>query len=120
MLRSSSSLRSPPSWISTIEAMSARARRRNSTISSSRLRNSGRNRSLTARITAGRAASMSAVSGSSAIAWLPRLLVSTMMVLRKSTVRPCPSVSRPSSSTWSKMLKTSSCAFSTSSNRMTW
>jgi hypothetical protein len=31
--------------------------------------------------------------------------------LRKSTVRPFPSVSRPSSSTWSRMLKTSGCAF---------
>ena len=103
-----------------MDAMSSRARRRNSTTSSSRFRNSGRKRSRTARITAGRAASMSALSGSSAIAWLPRLLVSTMMVLRKSTVRPCPSVSRPSSSTCRSTLNTSSCAFSTSSNSTTW
>ena len=43
-----------------------------------------------------------------------------MTVLRKSTVRPCPSVSRPSSSSCSSALKTSGCAFSTSSNRITW
>ena len=41
------------------------------------------------------------------------------MALRKSTVRPWPSVSRPSSSTCSRMSKTSGCAFSTSSSRTT-
>ena len=40
-------------------------------------------------------------------------------VLRKSTVRPCASVIRPSSSTWSRVLKTSACAFSISSNSTT-
>ena len=40
-------------------------------------------------------------------------------VLRKSTVRPWPSVSLPSSSTCNSTLNTSGCAFSTSSNRMT-
>ena len=39
-------------------------------------------------------------------------------VLRKSTVRPCPSVRRPSSSTCSSTLKTSGCAFSISSKRI--
>ena len=39
-------------------------------------------------------------------------------VLRKSTVRPWPSVRRPSSSTCSSTLKTSGCAFSISSNRI--
>ena len=43
----------------------------------------------------------------------------TMTVLRKSTVRPWPSVRRPSSSTCSSMLNTSGCAFSTSSSRIT-
>jgi hypothetical protein len=38
----------------------------------------------------------------------------------ESTVRPWPSVSRPSSSTWRRTLKTSPWAFSTSSNRTTW
>ena len=42
--------------------------------------------------------------------------VSTRIVLRKSTVRPWPSVSRPSSSTCSRMSKTSGWAFSTSSS----
>ena len=41
------------------------------------------------------------------------------IALRKSTVRPWPSVSRPSSSTWSSTSKTSGCAFSTSSSRTT-
>jgi len=38
-------------------------------------------------------------------------------VLRKSTVRPWPSVSRPSYRIWSRALKTSGCAFSTSSEQ---
>ena len=41
------------------------------------------------------------------------------MTLRKSTVRPWPSVRRPSSSTCSRMSKTSGCAFSTSSSSTT-
>ena len=41
------------------------------------------------------------------------------IVLRKSTVRPWPSVSRPSSSTCSSTSKTSGCAFSTSSSSTT-
>jgi hypothetical protein len=47
---------------------------------------------------------------------LPMLEVMTITVLRKSTVRPCPSVSRPSSSTCSSRLNTSGWAFSISSN----
>jgi hypothetical protein len=39
--------------------------------------------------------------------WLPRLLVRMISVLVKSTTRPCPSVSRPSSSTCSSTLNTS-------------
>src|SRR3984893_16370574 len=46
--------------------------------------------------------------------------VITISVLRKSTVRPCPSVSRPSSSTCRSTLKTSGWAFSIFSNRMNW
>ena len=42
-----------------------------------------------------------------------------MMVFLKSTVRPWESVMRPSSSTCSRMLNTSGCAFSTSSNSTT-
>ena len=42
-----------------------------------------------------------------------------MRVLRKSTVRPCPSVTRPSSKTCKRTLKTSGWAFSISSKRMT-
>lgn len=39
--------------------------------------------------------------------------------LLKSTTLPCPSVSRPSSMTWSNMLRTSGAAFSTSSKSTT-
>jgi hypothetical protein len=49
----------------------------------------------------------------------PMLLVMTMIVLRKSTVRPWPSVRRPSSSTCSSTLNTSGWAFSISSSRTT-
>ena len=45
--------------------------------------------------------------------------VMMMTVLRKSTVRPWASVSRPSSRTCSSVLKTSGCAFSISSKRTT-
>ena len=51
--------------------------------------------------------------------WLPRFEVRIRIVLRKSTVRPWPSVSRPSSSTCSSTSNTSGCAFSTSSSRIT-
>ena len=49
----------------------------------------------------------------------PRLDVITRITLRKSTVRPCPSVSRPSSSTCSRMSNVSGWAFSTSSSSTT-
>ncbi len=49
----------------------------------------------------------------------PMLEVMMMMQFLKSTVRPLPSVRRPSSRIWSNALKTSGCAFSISSNRTT-
>ena len=49
----------------------------------------------------------------------PTLDVMMMTVLRKSTVRPWASVRRPSSKICSKMLNTSGCAFSISSNSTT-
>mmetsp|Transcript_27147 Transcript_27147/g.52913 ORF Transcript_27147/g.52913 Transcript_27147/m.52913 type:complete len:208 (-) Transcript_27147:1523-2146(-) len=61
-------------------------------------------------------------SGSPAMSMMlaePMLEVKMMMVFLKSTVRPCPSVMRPSSSTCSRTLKTSGCAFSISSNSTT-
>jgi hypothetical protein len=42
-----------------------------------------------------------------------------MIVFRKSTRRPLASVSWPSSRIWRRMLKTSECAFSISSSRIT-
>ena len=50
----------------------------------------------------------------------PTLLVMITRVFLKSTVRPWPSVRRPSSSTWSRTLNTSGWAFSISSSRTTW
>jgi hypothetical protein len=56
------------------------------------------------------------------ICWImcePMLLVITITVFLKSTVRPWPSVRRPSSSTCSSTLNTSGWAFSTSSSSST-
>ena len=99
-----------------VELVLASARRR-CTISSSRLRNSGLNDDRTIAITDSRFLSASSVG--STRKFEPRLLVRISNVLRKSTVRPWPSVSRPSSSTCSRMSKTSGCAFSTSSSSTT-
>ena len=49
----------------------------------------------------------------------PRLEVKMTTVFLKSTVRPRPSVSLPSSSTWSSRSNTSGCAFSISSKSTT-
>ncbi len=90
----------------------------NTTISSMRLMNSGRNWVFTSAMTA----ALMAVYSAPTIDWMscePRLEVITSTVFLKSTVRPWPSVSRPSSSTWSSALNTSGWAFSTSSNRIT-
>ena len=88
------------------------------TVSSMRFRNSGRKCCLTSAHTASRMFS----AGCPAICMMrcePRLLVITMTVFLKSTVRPWPSVRRPSSSTCESTLKTSGWAFSTSSNSST-
>ena len=55
----------------------------------------------------------------SAMYWLPMFDVMITTVLLKSTVRPLPSVSRPSSSNCSITLRTSGWAFSISSKRTT-
>jgi hypothetical protein len=91
----------------------------NTTVSSMRFRNSGRKWLLD--LAPHRLADLLRV-GCPAICMIrcePRLLVITITVFLKSTVRPWPSVRRPSSSTWSSTLKTSGCAFSTSSSRST-
>src|SRR3954452_13116969 len=100
----------------------------NTTISSIRLRNSGRNASCRRRITWSRRSALAASavllpnpSGPRrpTMSSDPRLLVMMITVLRKSTVRPCESVSRPSSSTCNRVLKTSGWAFSISSKSTT-
>ena len=63
--------------------------------------------------------SRSSFGRSSMMYWLPMFDVMMITVFLKSTVRPWPSVMRPSSSTWSKTLKTSLCAFSISSKSTT-
>ena len=119
MRRSPSSFSTRASWIDTMESICARPSRWNRMISSIRFRNSGLKWRRTLSMTSGRAVSTSASSGRLASASDPRLEVITIRVLRKSTVLPCPSVSRPSSSTCSSTLNTSGCAFSISSNRIT-
>jgi hypothetical protein len=51
--------------------------------------------------------------------WLPTLEVMMITAFWKFTVRPCASVSRPSSRICKNMLNTSGCAFSISSNKTT-
>ena len=87
------------------------------TMSSSRFRNSGRNAERTTPITC--SLFSPSLSSGSARYCDPRLLVRMRMVLRKSTVRPWPSVRRPSSRTCNRMLNRSGWAFSTSSSRIT-
>ena len=86
-------------------------------MSSRRFRNSGLNVARTTAITVSRLVSSS--RDWFAISADPRFEVRIRIVFRKSTVRPCPSVSRPSSRTWSRMSKTSWWAFSTSSSKIT-
>ena len=92
----------------------------NTTVSSMRLMSSGRMCFLSSlRTCAWIISSGSPFSLISMMAWLPMFDVITMMALVKSTVRPCPSVRRPSSSTCSSTLLTSGCAFSNSSKSTT-
>ena len=58
-------------------------------------------------------------TAASAMKWLPTFDVMITTVFLKSTVRPLPSVSRPSSSSCSITLSTSGCAFSISSKSTT-
>ena len=91
--------------------------------SSTRLRNSGRKCSPSVSVTACFIDSYAASplrAPLAAIASLPMLLVMITTLFLKSTVRPWLSVSRPSSRTWRRTLKTSGWAFSISSSRTTW
>ena len=100
ILRSASRLRRRCSCSSTMEPIWSRVSGSKTTISSTRLTNSGRK-----------------CSSSCACARMFEVMITT--VLRKSTVRPWPSVRRPSSSSCSSTLKTSLWAFSISSSRIT-
>mmetsp|Transcript_47369 Transcript_47369/g.101108 ORF Transcript_47369/g.101108 Transcript_47369/m.101108 type:complete len:252 (+) Transcript_47369:268-1023(+) len=105
---------------------SSRASAEKTMISSSLFKNSGRKRSPNSRLTARRmfvyallsAVAAGAVSASFRMVRDPMLEVRMSIALVKSTVRPLLSVSLPSSRTCRRMLKTSGCAFSTSSIRM--
>ena len=102
---------------STIGGSRPRVSRRKMTVSSTRFRNSGRNVRRAARPRRARAGLGS--SRSSRMNSEPAFEVMIRIALRKSTVRPWPSVRRPSSSTCSRTLKTSAWAFSISSSRIT-
>src|SRR6185369_1950464 len=111
--RSLSLARRSPSMRSTMRSISGWVRGLNRTMSSRRFRNSGRKCARISAITRSRASGLispsdtaSAVSHSE-----PMLEVMMMTVLRKSTVRPCASVSRPLSRTCSSVLKTSGAPF---------
>src|SRR3954449_8678885 len=103
--------------VSTCSAVSAR----NVTISSMRFRNSGRKADLAAAsIRSSPASGAPAVKPTPRLAWpAPRFEVMTTTAFEKSTVRPSPSVRRPSSMSWSRTFQTSGWGFSTSSSRTT-
>ncbi len=105
-----------PNWMSTIFRRSSLDRRVNTITSSTRLRNSGRKWLRTTAMTRSWMASSLTVGS---IISEPRFDVMISTVLVKSTVRPWPSVSRPSSSSCRSTLKTSGCAFSISSSSTT-
>ena len=86
------------------------------TISSIRLRNSGRKYFL---ISFFISISRSFEFVSSVIRWLPIFEVMIIIVFFIFTTRPFPSVIRPSSRIWRKIFHTSLWAFSTSSRRIT-
>eukprot|EP01085_Mycamoeba_gemmipara_P004069 Mycagemm_TRINITY_DN10252_c0_g2::TRINITY_DN10252_c0_g2_i1::g.4069::m.4069 type:complete len:126 gc:universal TRINITY_DN10252_c0_g2_i1:1170-793(-) len=103
------------------------------TMSSRRLRNSGRKWAFTTVMTLSTTSCgslpLSALSSTTLASFFackylsrcsaPRLLVMMITTLLKSTVLPCPSVRRPSSNTCSKTFQTCGWAFSTSSKRRT-
>ncbi len=123
----------PWSSISTILRISGFVSGWKTTVASIRFRNSGRKNRFISSLTRSFMCSYAAwVSGSSPVPFArkpsapslfsifcARLLVMMMIVLRKSTVRPFASDSRPSSKICSRMLKTSGWAFSISSSRTT-
>ena len=116
-LRSSTSFVTRAIWRSTILARSWSSGRKMMT-SSTRFRNSGLNVCRSSSSTLVSACSHPLVPASSKFCE-PRFDVMMSTLLRKSTVRPCASVRRPSSRICSNTLKTSGCAFSISSNRIT-
>mmetsp|Transcript_26063 Transcript_26063/g.40779 ORF Transcript_26063/g.40779 Transcript_26063/m.40779 type:complete len:231 (-) Transcript_26063:1386-2078(-) len=104
----------------TIRRMSSLPSELNMICSSSLFKNSGRKRRFISSITRCLISwSVSGVPPSSKMTSDPMFDVKMMMVFLKLTVRPCPSVTRPSSRTCSKTLNTSGCAFSISSKRTT-
>ena len=110
----------------TTSAISCLVSGKNMMVSSIRLRNSGRMVCFSMSITFWRVSSKTSSRLASLrlahCCWMycePRLDVMMMMVFLKFTVRPLLSVSLPSSSTCSRILNTSGCAFSISSKRTT-
>ena len=104
---------------------------RKTIVSSTRFRNSGRNVRLSSAVTAlftaaKRASAFSCACGAkpsgvpaAVMLFAPMFDVMMTAVLRKSTLRPCASVTTPSSKICSRIFHTSSCAFSISSKSTT-
>ena len=114
----------PANWMPTIWRIWSGPSGRKTTVSSMRLRNSGRSRWRSSAVNSSFSASISASETGPddrryAMTSEPMLLVMMMSVFEKSTTRPFESVRRPSSSTWSRMFETSGCAFSNSSSSTT-
>ena len=110
----------------TICSISSLFKGKNIIVSSIRFRNSGRIVFFNMDITSFFVSSITTSRFSSLIfsnwLWmyaLPRLEVMMIIVFLKFTVRPLLSVRRPSSKTCSRILNTSGCAFSISSNNTT-
>src|SRR6266852_2104506 len=106
--------------MSTMRSMSSCVSGRKMMMSSTRFRNSGLNACRNSSVTFVSACSQATPLVPASIRYCePMFDVMMSTVLRKSTVRPCESVRRPSSRIWSNTLKTSGCAFSISSNSTT-
>ena len=119
-----------PSIIDAIFLMSSSFRRLKTMISSIRLSSSGLKSSLSCAVTRFLISSASfareltssekpSLPPLPVIDDAPTLLVRIITVFLKSTFLPWESVRTPSSSTWRRMLNTSGCAFSISSNKTT-
>src|SRR5947199_341177 len=119
-LRSANNLSTRLIWISTIFSISSCVSGRKMMMSSTRFKISGLKDCRKSSVTFVSACSHATPPVPASIRYCePMFDVMISTALRKSTVRPCESVRRPSSRICSSTLKTSGCAFSISSNSTT-